>query len=81
VGVDGVHVKSFKREGSQVRVDLDNQLAGLPFPYSDPYAFELRIEGLPAGKYQLALNGGPARPIDLPAPEGIQLKLGPNGIQ
>jgi len=81
VGVDGVYVNSFKLEGSQIRVDLDNQLAALPFPYSDPYPLELRIEGLPAGKYQLVLNGSAARPIDLPAPKGIRLKLGPKGIQ
>jgi hypothetical protein len=81
VGVDGIYVKSFKLEGSQVRVDLDNQLAALPFSYSDPYPLELRIEGLPPGKYQLVLNGSAARPIDLPASLGIRVTLGPKGIQ
>ena len=80
VGVDGVRVKLFKLQGCQIRVDLDNQLAALSFPYSDPYTIDLRIEGLPAGKYQLALNGGPARPIDMPAPNGIRVQVGPKGM-
>jgi hypothetical protein len=80
VGVDGVYVKSFQLEGSQVCVDLDNQLAALPFPYRDSFPLELRIEGLPPGKYQLVLNGNAARPIDLPAPQGIQVTLGPKGL-
>ncbi|MGH9453639.1 MAG: hypothetical protein ACRD2O_06670, partial [Terriglobia bacterium] len=80
VGVDGVYIKSFKLAGSQIHVDLDNQLAALPFPYSDPYPLELRIEGLPAGKYQLVLNDAAARPIELPAPQGVRLMLGPQGI-
>jgi hypothetical protein len=80
VGVDGVYVKSFKVEGKRIRVDLQNQLAALPFPYDDPYPIELRIEGLPAGKYELVISGGPPRPIDLPAPKGIQLKTGAKGI-
>ena len=80
VGVDGVRVKLFKLQGCQIRVDLDNQLAALSFPYSDPYTIDLRIEGLPAGKYQLALNGGTARPIDMPAPNGIRVQVGPKGM-
>jgi hypothetical protein len=81
VGVDGVHVKSFKLEGSQVRVDMDNQLAALPFPYSDPYPLELRIEGLPAGKYELIINQSKPRPITLPAPGGIRVEVGPSGVK
>jgi hypothetical protein len=81
VGVDGVYVKSFTHEGRQVRLNLHNQLAALPFPYSDPYRLELRIQGLPAGTYQLVVNGGAAVSIELPAPKGIQLKMGPNGIR
>jgi hypothetical protein len=76
VGVDGVHVKSFKREGSQVRVDLDNQLAALPFPYDAPYPIRLKITGLPAGEYELILNQKPARKISLPAPAGIRVEIG-----
>lgn len=81
VGVDGVNVKSFKLAGTQIQVDLDNQLAALPFPYRDPYPLELRIEGLPAGKYQLVLNGTSARSVELPALQGIRVSLGPQGIQ
>ena len=81
VGVDGVYVKSFKLEGRQISVELDNQLAALPFPYSTPYHFDLRIEGLPAGKYKLVVNGSAALAVELPAPTGIQFDLGPKGIK
>lgn len=81
VGVDGVYVKSFGLDGSVIRVELENQLAALPFPYREPYDLDLRIEGPPAGTYELVVNGGAAVPVELPAPRGIRLKLGPMGTQ
>jgi hypothetical protein len=81
VGVDGVYVNSFKLEGAQIRVDLDNQLAALPFPYSAFYPIELRIEGLPTGKYELIINQSKPRPITLPAPGGIRVEVGPRGVK
>jgi hypothetical protein len=75
VGVDGVYVRSYAVSGSQVRVNLQNQLGALPMPYVEPFPLDLRLEGLPAGKYQLSINGGAAQPIELPAPGGIRIEI------
>ena len=77
VGVDGVHVKSFVRRGKQIRVDLINLLAALPYPYNTPYPIGMKIVGLPAGKYELVINGAPPRVINLPAAEGIPVDVKP----
>ncbi|HEV2380435.1 MAG TPA: hypothetical protein VG206_11650 [Terriglobia bacterium] len=61
IGVDGVAVKNCKIEGRTIRLDLENQLAALPFPYDQPYQVELRVVGLADGTYELAINGGPVR--------------------
>jgi len=63
VGVDGVLVKSFKINGKQVCVDLENQLAALPDPYDKPYSIDLKILGLPAGQYKLIINNGSPRSV------------------
>ena len=64
VGVDGVYVRSYRREGKTLRLELINQLAALPDPYDKPYELELRVVGLPAGEYKLVINDGPARRFD-----------------
>ena len=79
VGVDGVYVKSYHVSGNQVRVNLENQLTALPMPFADAFPLDLRLEGLPAGKYQLSINGGAPQPIELPAPKGVRIELGPKG--
>jgi hypothetical protein len=57
VGVDGVRVRRYERRGSRVIVDLDGPLAELPRPWRDPFEIELRLVGLPAGTYELVLDG------------------------
>jgi hypothetical protein len=77
VGVDGVHVMSFARHGKQIRVELVNLLAALPHPYEVTYPLEVKIVGLPAGRYKLAINGARPYAIDLPAEKGIPLEVKP----
>ena len=64
VGVDGVYVRSYRRDGRTVRLELVNQLAALADPYNQPFEIELRVVGLPAGEYDLVINGGPAQRSD-----------------
>jgi hypothetical protein len=64
VGVDGVKLVSFQRQGETVHLNLENQLAALPAPYDQPYTVELRIVGLPAGQYTLRINDRPPQRVD-----------------
>jgi hypothetical protein len=43
---------------------VQNQLAALPLPWDKPYTVELRLVGLPPGKYNLSINGRPPREVD-----------------
>jgi uncharacterized protein YyaL (SSP411 family) len=56
VGVDGLRIVSFQRQGPTIRLKLESQLAALPAPYGESYPVELRIVGLPAGDYSLQIN-------------------------
>ena len=66
VGVDGLKILSFERQGKTIRLALQNQLALLPMPYDQPYNVELRLAGLPAGEYTLLLNHQPPTRIKIP---------------
>jgi len=79
VGVDGVYVRSYRLEGKTVRLDLVNQLTSLPDPYDKPYEIELRIVGLPAGEYDLVVNGGPAQQTDASTLAHYLLTIDPAG--
>ena len=57
IGVDGVAVKSFSASGRVLRLDIANQLAELPYPFSDKYKLELCVVGLEPGEYNLLING------------------------
>jgi hypothetical protein len=67
VGLDGVKVISFQRQGQTLRLKLENQLATLPVPYDEPYSIELRVVGLPPGQYTLYLNDRPPQQVDADA--------------
>ena len=56
MGVDGLQITAFQRQGDNIRLKLKSQLAALPAPYDQPYAVELRIVGLSAGQYNLQIN-------------------------
>ena len=64
VGLDGVKVISFQRQGQTLRLKLENQLATLPVPYDEPYSIELRVVGLPPGQYTLYLNDRPPQQVE-----------------
>jgi len=64
VGVDGVYVQSYHRDGTTLRIQLLNQLARLPDPYDKPYEIELCITGLPAGEYSLIINDQAPQRVD-----------------
>ena len=77
VGVDGVSVRSFRRSGRTLRLELDNLLAHLPRPFESPYRIELRVTGLSEGRYHLVVNGrerGAATDRELSA---FPLEIGP----
>ena len=61
VGIDGITVRSFVRDSRTLRLDLENQLAILPYPWTEPHRASLRIVGLDPGVYRLIVNGGPPR--------------------
>ena len=67
VGLDGVKVILFQRQGQTLRLKLENQLATLPVPYDEPYSIELRVVGLPPGQYTLYLNDRPPQQVDADA--------------
>jgi hypothetical protein len=79
VGVDGVYVRSYRLDGQTVRLDLVNQLAALPDPYSKPFEIDLRIVGLAAGEYNLIVNGGSAQRIDAARLAHYSLTIAPDG--
>jgi hypothetical protein len=56
VGVDGVYVWQFKRDGATIQVEIENQLAALPHPYSGSYNTTLCLRGLPSGHYHILVN-------------------------
>ena len=64
VGVDGVRVSGFRLEGQSIHVQLENQLAQLPRPYTAPYEGDLNVSGLlDSDRYELIVNGRAARPL------------------
>ena len=67
VGVDGLRIVSFQRQGHTIRLKLESQLAALPAPYGESYPVELRIVGLPAGDYTLQINNHPPQHADAAA--------------
>lgn len=73
VGVDGIAVKSFSRRSRTLRLELENQLAILPFPWAEPHLASLHVVGLEPGLYRLIVNGGPPR--DATEGELLQLPL------
>ncbi len=78
VGVDGVWVKSFQQAGNQIRLELINQLARLPYAYNSPYPTQLRLDGLPQGRYELVVNNANPRSIVMPAPRDFEYEVSPN---
>ena len=78
VGVDGVKVVSFRRDGRALQIKLENQLSGLVLPYPDPYSVELRVVGLEAGQYTLRINDQPARRVDADALSHLIFLENPN---
>jgi hypothetical protein len=69
VGVDGLKIVSFQRQGDTICLKLENQLAALRKPYDQPFAAELRLVGLPPGDYNIIVNNGAAKHLG-PVPEG-----------
>jgi hypothetical protein len=65
VGVNGVYVRGFNQDGETVQIEVDNQLAALPHPYTDPYTTTLRLHGLPPGDYRVAVNGVTVGEVDV----------------
>jgi len=63
VGIDGITVKSFVRDATTLRLELENQLATLSRPWEEPHRVNLRIVGLEPGIYRLILNGDPPRDV------------------
>ena len=81
VGVDGLKIVSFQRQGDTIRLKLESQLAALPTPYDQPYAAELRIVGLPAGEYTLHINDQPPRHADAAALAHVPFVATPQRLQ
>ena len=79
-GVDGVNVVSFERHGATLRVKLENQLAALPCPFEQPYTVELRLAGLPAGKYSLRINRQRPCQIMVTASAYCSIKVSTSGL-
>lgn len=76
VGVDGVGVRTARREGRVVRIDLIDQLATLAMPFDGPRTLELRVVGLPdAGDFELVLDGGPAATFSAAALAALELRV------
>ncbi|MBS0612516.1 MAG: hypothetical protein JSS24_05025 [Proteobacteria bacterium] len=61
VGIDGITVRSFEREAKTLRLELQNQLAMLPYPWTEPHHTHLRVVGLEPGIYRLIVNDDPPR--------------------
>lgn len=62
VGVDGVSLIDYRLDGNTIRLQVKNQLAALPRPYSKPYNVVLQVRGLPNPNtpYRLIVNSGEA---------------------
>lgn len=63
VGADGVMLRNFSRQDRRLKIRVESQLARLPKAWLAPYAIELRLEGLPDGDYELAVNDDPVRAV------------------
>ncbi len=77
VGIDGVTIRHFRREGRRININLENQLAALPFPYEKPYEIELALTGLQSGQYELVLNGGKPEAVRLAPPARLRIEIAP----
>ena len=56
VGVDGVAVRSFRRRGKFVYLEVANQLADLPLPWVQALQLDLCIKSSEPGTFQLLIN-------------------------
>lgn len=82
VGVDGVMIRGFRLDGRRIAIDLQNQLAALPFPYEKVYAIDLRLVGLLPGQYELVLNSGQPRTIhSVPPSTKVRVEIAPKSVQ
>jgi hypothetical protein len=76
VGIDGVAVKNFSISGHTIRLGLTNQIAELPYPYTDHFKMELRVVGLEAGDYDLVVNQQPPRRLSGRELERTSIEIG-----
>jgi hypothetical protein len=80
IGVDGIWVRNFRREGRLLQIEIDNQLAELPVPYEEQFAIDATIVGLDAGMYHVQLNGNAPRPVMLDSRgHGLRVVMHPSG--
>jgi len=80
VGVDGVKVVAFERQGKKLQLTLENQLARLPMPFASPYEVELRLAGLASGEYTLLINQQPPRRIQVRRSGDFSLAIDTQGL-
>lgn len=76
-GVDGVRVSDFQIQGRRIVINLDNQLAALPFPYEAAYVIGLKLTGLRAGQYELVIGAQESRHVNVSGPTLVKVKIGP----
>ncbi len=79
VGVDGLKIVSFCRQGDTIRLKLQSQLAALPVPYDQPYTVELRMAGLPEGRYTVQINDEAPRRLDAARLTWCLITVDPDG--
>lgn len=74
VGVDGVAITRFERNGNALEIDVTGSLARLVQPWETPYDILMSVVGLPAeGGMVLQVNQG--EPVALPAGAACQVAL------
>ncbi len=81
VGVDGVWVKTCRRDGRTLRVEIDNQIASLPVPYEKPITIDLMMVGLPPESYDLILNRDAPRTVTLDLSGRLPIVIQPHRNQ
>ncbi|MCX6872842.1 MAG: Ig-like domain-containing protein [Verrucomicrobia bacterium] len=79
VGVDGLKIVSFQRNGDTVNLVVESQLAALPVPYDQSYLVAVRMSGLPAGAYNLVINNLAPVSSSKIANSTIKLKVSADG--
>ena len=75
VGFDGVYVRSYALRGRQIQVELANQLAALPYPYTTPLSIDTKIIGVPVGQYEVVVNGTSCGIVSIPSETGIRVAV------